>query len=230
MQANRSITFCELSTAQPNIAESVISEFNNKIEESCEQIIVIGGAVETFKNNFQNNVQRSKECAQQIVGLQNAIRTNENEQQIDALVTEANQIWLRILQEGHPILESIRIVVNSLGEAQRILVDKLLRAWKHDQILAGYGYADTGITVNVQDTHLKNALDLIQQQFEELLECVLNTRTLLDVIRGCYSQASYVDSVEKEATRVITIILQKLIYSCLVVDEQPPQFIKKDTR
>lgn len=233
MEANRPITYCELNIAQSNIAESVvISEFNNKIVESREQINAIGEAVEIFKNNFQNNVQRSKECAQQIAGLKNAIRTNETEQQIHALVTEANQIWQRIMRESHSILNSIRFVVNLLGEAQHILINKRLCTWKHEQIMIGYGDGNTGTTVNVQEkkVHLENALDLIQQQLEELLECVLNARTLLDMIRRCYCQASYVDNLEKETTRVITIILQKLIYSCLVIDDQPPQVIKKDTR
>ncbi|XP_055306025.1 uncharacterized protein LOC129570447 [Sitodiplosis mosellana] len=232
MEANRPVTFYELNAAQLNNMDNVISEFNNKIQQSRQLIDENGIAVEIFKNNFENNVQQSKQYAQQIEKLREAPQTIEVKNQIDALVVVANQIWLHITQESDPILASIQIVVRLLHDAQQILIDNRLSQWKYDQILAGYGDGNTGTSSNIQDKNpqLKFALDVIQQQFEALFDCCLKTRKLLDIIRGCYSQANYTNNFEKEATRVIKFILQKLIGSCFIVDEQPPQVIKKDTR
>ncbi|XP_055306607.1 signal transducer and transcription activator-like [Sitodiplosis mosellana] len=54
--------------------------------------------------------------------------------------------------------------------------------------------------------------------------------SVLDIIRECYGRIYCVDSFEMEFTHEITIMLQKLVQSSFVVDQQPPQVITEGKR
>lgn len=232
MNINNKVTFCELINSQANDVENDVPEFDGKILESRGLINENQLAVEKFKENFIKNAELCNKCALKIQELKNLPRTAEILNQESTLRQEIQQNWYHINQQSGTILVSIRTAINSLNDLKHILIDKRLAKWKYDQILASYGDENTKNKSNLHEKHptLKQALDKIQNHFEALFECVLITSKLLDVIRGCYNQGHYVDNHETEASRDITKIQHELISSCFVINDQPPQVIKKDTR
>lgn len=230
METKHIISFYDImNTPQSN---NVVNQFDEKIRESRRLINENKVAVDVYKIYFQNGFQQCVEYTNKIKMLDNIPSTSETENQKSIWMNEANQIWSCINQKCGQILASIRMNIKFLKDAERILIDNCLTKWKYSQILAGYGDVNKKSQLNLYDKYpqLYLALDNIQKQFEEIFECVINTSTLLDIIRNCYNQANYVDTFEAEASREITIMLKNIIWSSFIIDDQPPQVIKKDTR
>lgn len=232
MNTNNKITFYELNTSQPIDVDNVVREFNEKSLELRRLINENQLAVETFRTNFMRGADLCNKCAQKIQELKNTPKTTEIVNQENTLMQEAKQIWNDINQQSGAILVSIRMAINLLNDLKCILINKRLAKWKCDQILAGYGDENTKNASNLHEKHpeLQNELDEIQIQFEALFEWILTICKLLDVIRHCYNQACYVDNLGTEASSDISKIQHELILSCIVINEQPTQVIKKDTR
>lgn len=220
MEAKSIFTFYDIMNTPQ--ATNVVYTFDEKIKESRRLLNYNKMAVDAYRTVFLNGIQQFREYTNKI----------QMENQKCIWMGEAQQIWSSINQQCGQILTSIRMIINSLTDAQRILIDDRLTKWKYSQILAGYGDENKKLQSNFYEKyeHLYLALDNIQIQFEEIFECVLNTYTLLDIIRNCHNQANYVDTFEVKASSDITIILNNLIWSSFIIDDQPPQVIKKDTR
>ncbi|XP_055308232.1 signal transducer and transcription activator-like [Sitodiplosis mosellana] len=236
MEEKNALTFIELITnPQLNNVESDVSvkcQIDNKIQELRRLTTENKAAVEPFRTKFIDDFQQFDQLQQRIQELNDVPSTTEIEDQKRVWMDEVNRIRSNIDQQCGQILVSIQTVFNLLNETQQILIDKRLTKWKYDQILAGFG--DKNIKTET-DSHNKNpqlrsALDDIQTQFEGLYECASGTMSVLGIIHECYGQLNCVDSLEAKASSDITNMLQKLVQSSFVVDQQPPQVITEGTR
>lgn len=250
METKNLITFYDImNTPQVN---DVVYKFDGKIQESQRLLNENRLAVDAYRTVFQNGIQQYGEYVNKINSLKTVSPTPETENQKLIWMNEAQQIWPCINQKYGPILASIRMIIDFLTDAQRFLIDDRLAKWKYRQILAGYGDENKKLQSNSNENkklqsnlneneklqsnlnekypHLYEELDNIQLQFEKLFECVLNTYTLLDIIRNCHNQANCIDTFEVKASSDVTTILKNLIWSSFIIDDQPPQVIKKDTR
>lgn len=205
----------------------IVQKFNDSIHESRWLIDENREAIQDYKIDFESSIQLRNEQARNIHRL-----NSENGSQFVACMGKTNQIWLRNYKKYSEIVCSIQTIIKLLNEALQILIDNLLANWKRDQIIAGFGDGNVKSIPNLYDRNarLKRALDDIQIQFEVLFDCALNTRTLLNDIHNCHRQLHYVDTLTMEASQDINIILQSLIQSSFVIDEQPPQVINKDKK
>ena len=205
----------------------IVQKFNDNIHESRWLIDENREAIQDYKIDFESSIQLRNEQARNIHRLH-----NENGSQLVACMGETNQIWLRNYKKYSEIVCSIQAIIKLLDEALQILIDNFLGNWKRDQIIAGFGDGNDKSTPNLYDRNaqLKRALDDIQIQFEVLFDCALNTRTLLNDIHNCHRQFHYVDTLTMEASQDINIILQNLMQSSFVIDDQPPQVINKDKK
>ena len=198
------MTFYDLMNNPPLIdVEIGCQQFRNSIQSVRKILNEISTAVEVYKNAFP-----------QYIFEYNSVKETNYE--------EASRIWSHIDQECSIILTRIQNATELLNEAHYFLIEKRLAKWKCDQVLTGFG--DLGAKSSNpydQNPHFKNALDEIQTQMEDLFECVWITQYVLKVIRDCHGQAQCADTLEAVLAADITKIQEKLISSCLVVEEHP---------
>ncbi|XP_055323870.1 signal transducer and activator of transcription 5B-like isoform X1 [Sitodiplosis mosellana] len=209
---------------QLNYVDNEVLEINDKIKNLRTLIMHNNEAGNRYKHELEQCMLRYSESTKRIQEMSNMPKTQDNEDRCAAFMEECKrQVCLmsdNINQRRIEIYSSIRTVIDLLDEVQKIVIHKRLGKWQRDQALAGNG-APLPL----------NALDEIQIWFEDLAELIWNTRTLIDTMRKSHmplSQANF-DGFEV-AYREITNLLQNLIVSGFIVEKQPPQVMKTNTR
>ncbi|XP_031620458.1 signal transducer and activator of transcription 5B-like [Contarinia nasturtii] len=125
-----------------------------------------------------------------------------------------------------------------MTSVQNIVIYTRLSQWKRDQILSGYGEwiflaqtPQSPLDANSKNACPKSALDKIQTWFVELFTLIWQTRTLIDLlIHNTYIPHNEHVQFETQALKDITCLLRSLITSSFIIEKQPPQVIKKETK
>lgn len=215
------------STSLDLAAEAL--EINERLKSLTMQINANNNAAKSYKQNVESYMIGCCENAKKIQELnaipQNPEFTAQCAAYIEGRKQVLSQLSLHIDQKRAEIFNCIGNVINAIDEVQKI-VYKRLNNWHGDQVLLSNG--DRGIDGN----NSKETLDEIQTWFGELLIIIWNTRTLIDSMRNSDIPQiqTKLNNQSGEAFRTITKFLQDLIVSSFVVEEQPPQVVKKDTR
>lgn len=123
-----------------------------------------------------------------------------------------------IKQNADELMISLDSIINEISEVQKTVILKRLGRWQRDQALSGNG-APLPL----------NTLDEIQNWFEKLAELIWTTRTSIDAIRKLNS-LFHVNMNVETFYKKITELLQELIVSGFIVEKQPPQVMKTNTR
>lgn len=123
-----------------------------------------------------------------------------------------------ITRNGNELMTNLATIIREIDDVQRTVILKRLGRWQRDQALSGNG-APLPI----------NALDEIQLWFEKLAELILATRNSIDAIRKLNSIFNMNMNVDPHYKK-ITELLQELIVSGFIVEKQPPQVMKTNTR
>lgn len=118
------------------------------------------------------------------------------------------------------LTQNLGLVMTEINEVQKIVIINRLGRWQRDQALAGNG---APLPVN--------ALDEIQLWFEKLAELIWTTRNMVDAIRKLnQSFHMNMDTYYESYYEQVTKLLQVLIVSGFIVEKQPPQVMKTNTR
>lgn len=121
---------------------------------------------------------------------------------------------------AHELTRNIGVVIGEITEVQSIVIYKRLARWQREQALAGNG---APLPVNT--------LDEIQVWFEKLAELIWITRNVIDAIRKQNQMFQMnMDSYYETYFTEITKKLEFLIVSGFIVEKQPPQVMKTNTR
>lgn len=205
-------------------------EINDHLQRLNMQINTNNSAAKSYKQNVESYMLGCSENAKRIQELSNAMHPNPKfSAQCTAYIEGRKQVLSQLSdhidQKRTEIFTSIGSVINAIDDVQKT-VYKRLNNWHGDQVLLSNG--DRGLEGN----NSRETLDEIQNWFGELFILIWNTRTLIDSMRNSdisHSQSKLNGQFE-QAFSTITKFLQDLIVSSFVVEEQPPQVIKKDTR
>lgn len=108
---------------------------------------------------------------------------------------------------------SIGAAVNLLNEMKEIVIENSLKQWKHNQIMA------IDLT--------SDKLDEIQNWLEQLV--IINLK-MIDMVKAMRSDKMKYNEKIENLNDELSNILQSLISSSFIVEAQPEQVIKKDTR
>lgn len=210
---------------QVNFVDNEVIEINDKIKHIRTLIMHNNDSGNRYKHELEQCMLRYSESTKRMAEMNAMPKTAENEERCAVYVEEYKRqvcnMSENINQRRIEIYSAIRTVIDSLDEVQKIVIHKRLGKWQRDQALAGNGAPSP-----------TNALDEIQIWFEELAELIWNTRTLIDTMRKCQiplNQGNFSDGFEI-AYREITSLLQNLIVSGFIVEKQPPQVMKTNTR
>lgn len=111
------------------------------------------------------------------------------------------------------------VIVQIDGVLQKVIVDRLGQ-WQQNQVLSGNGAPLA-----------KSSLDDIQKWFEQLFDAIWLTRSIIVKIRAINAkhQLNHATLFDTSLSD-ITILLQRLIVSGFIVEKQPPQVMKTNTR
>lgn len=208
-------------------AENEAHKINEKFQCVRMQIIANNDSGKLYKQKMESYLLRCSENTKTIQELNSMPKSPEFETQCTLYIDRREQVLRQLSQQMEQqrieLFTSICRVIGTL-ESVQFDVYKRLNDWRCNQRLACYG--DRGLDGS------KLNLDEIQIWFGELYILISNTRTLIESMRNSdlphtQTQLNHeFDSVFDKITR----ILQQLILSSFVVEEQPPQVIKKETR
>lgn len=213
------------NNSQMNYVDTEVIEINEKIKQLRTLVMHNNDSGNRYKHEMEQCMLRYSESTKRIQEMSNMPKSPENEERCVAFMEECKrQVCVmsdNINQRRLEIFNSVRAVIDLLDEVQKIVIHKRLGKWQRDQALAGNG-APLPLP----------ALDDIQIWFEDLAELIWNTRTLIDTMRKSnmpLSSTNFSDGFEV-AYRDITNLLQNLIVSGFIVEKQPPQVMKTNTR
>ncbi|KAL5010871.1 hypothetical protein ScPMuIL_013176 [Solemya velum] len=182
---------------------------------------------ESFVIEYQNQLKINA-LINQYQAEQNSAKKTENLQILEKKKTELE----KNLYSAAEVLLQLRLALadkhsqtfQDLESLQKIVIDEELINWKRKQQLAGNGVPfDTGM------------LDMLQQWSEALADTVWKNRQQILKVEGLRASlpmdvpAGKVDLLP-ELNQKITGLLSSLVTSTFIVESQPPQVLKKDSR
>ncbi|XP_060078088.1 signal transducer and activator of transcription 5A-like [Ylistrum balloti] len=210
-----------------NLQESFVIQYQNQVKVNAQiqqvekqnkelgllapgadRILAEGTSNEQYQQVLQNNAQVEKKLRKQKDDLERELLTKAEE----------------LLQYRLMLADKHRDTCVSLEELQKMVVDKELIAWKRKQQLSGNGVKF--------DTQL---LDVLQQWCESLAEMIWKNRQQIlgvEILR----QKLPIDiptgtpDLVPELNQKITGLLSSLVTSTFIVESQPPQVLKKESR
>lgn len=163
-----------------------------------------------------NTVNKVENCKSKIKNEDiDAIEINRKIHCLRELVFDCKERSTKCDKRLNEILISIHKAIHLLNEVKRIVIEDRLAKWKHDQILV------------VQS--LPEVLNEIQNWLEELVIIIFKIRSWLETVRCFANDAKLYEDFEN-VHRDLNNCLKSLIATSFIVEEQPTQVIKKDTR
>lgn len=213
-------------TVQTAYIDNEIREINEKIKQLHEI---------TTKNNVNGNEYRKEvenflfnftKRAKQVQYVNNLEKTNGNMENSKKFTKDYLEIIEKEKSDIHTkcraLLSEIENTIKLHTELQQIVIHKRLSKWKRAQIWT-----------RKNEELLLTGLDQLQQWFEALAENICSTRSLIDSMRNRrhFSVIGFnIDEKFEEAFRTINMLLDNLILSSFIVEQQPPQVLRTNTR
>lgn len=143
------------------------------------------------------------------------------------LNTTADQIREKIIlctnsfpnpQDSTQIVAALEQIVHSYDEVHKVVIDQKIKEWQRSQALAGNG---APLPDNLKDiqTCIENLLQLLRKLFE--------AAQIIVQLNMCSDE----DKVKiHRIGETLTIIREHIIVSSFIVEKQPPQVMKTNTR
>lgn len=212
--------FCE---NQPiNYMDQEAVEIKEKLKILQQEVLLNKEKQTKYKHEIENyKVIEYTESSNKMLQINNS---QEEERRRLAILEEYRQkkcmLSESIRTRAMELYQSFANVILEIDTVQKLVILKRLGKWQRDQALAGNGAPLNG-----------NTLDEIQSWFEKLAEIIWTTRCSIEATREINSgfPMNFGDVIER-AYREITTLLQNLIVSGFIVEKQPPQVMKTNTR
>lgn len=188
------------------------------------QITVRNKQITHEYERFALNYHDYQKVNSQLNEANNKSLTPEEEQQKEILKKHSAQMDLaynRIFQSFHQLeseFEKILIMTKSVLDK---VISNYLMQWKMNQCLAGNG------------ARFSDSLHILQDWFEHLAEIIWNTREQIKIAsktRLLFPNQAAVRDLLPQHLQEATNLLSSLITSALVIEKQPPQVMKTNTR
>lgn len=195
----------------------------------------IDGAISRFSQNIYNAHQLYEQVREAIFYEEYFMENCHADPQMIRMDAEAIQICANLYQLYQMLYNlenayqqstvqygNVREFVQRLVRVRDIVVHKRLIQWQREQTLAGIG-----------GPWPANSLDEIQSWFIKLADLIYRSRGLVDAIKGSSIPTQDPPNPNDPyecAHRELTMLIQSLIVSAFIVEHQPPQVLKKDTR
>lgn len=181
-------------------------------------------SVQELKNDYEQINQQKEELKQM------AYVTNDPQEEalMDALLSDErerfNQNLVIVQNKKFQLINDINAVIEQMIHAYDLIVVQQLRQWKIDQRLAGNGAV------------FHNNLDTIQQWFEKLAENLRHTKTHIQMLYWGrqtivlpLEASGHPDQLQPLEQRIDHLLVM-LVTASFVIENQPPQVLKTNTK
>ncbi|XP_066300615.1 signal transducer and activator of transcription 5B-like isoform X1 [Branchiostoma lanceolatum] len=212
------------------------SETNRKISEAFQllkqftqetenDLRVMQQKQEFFVIQYQESIrlqaqlqQVQQQPAQDPTRVLNETTLKNKKLEVDTLLQQEAQ---QLLQMRITLAEKHRTTFHHLSELQQRIVEEELIQWKRRQQLAGNGGPQ------------EETLDLLQQWCEALAEIIWTNRQQIKRVEMQRQQLPIQQpgpDILPELSTTITALLSQLVTSTFIIEKQPPQVLKTQTR
>lgn len=181
---------------------------------------------EQFIIQYQESLKIANQL-QQVVSLPNGQARQENEQRLQkqkqSIDTTLSQNAQQLLKMRLQLADKHHKTCQRLSELQAHFLDEQLITWKRQQQLAGNG------------APFDASLDTLQQWCESLAELIWQNRQQIKKVELLRAQLPInIPPGQQDRLPVlnssITGLLSSLVTSTFIIEKQPPQVLKKDSR
>ncbi|XP_033732958.1 signal transducer and activator of transcription 5B-like isoform X3 [Pecten maximus] len=211
-----------------NLQESFVIQYQNQVkvnaqiqqvEKQNKELGLLAPGLDGNDIAESMTPQQYQQVVQNNVQVEKKLRKQKEDLERDLLCKAEELLQCRLI-----LADKHRDTFDGLEELQKMVVDKELIAWKRKQQLSGNGVRF--------DTQL---LDVLQQWCEALAEMIWKNRQQIlgvEILR----QKLPIDipngtpDLVPELNQKITGLLSSLVTSTFIVECQPPQVLKKESR
>lgn len=139
----------------------------------------------------------------------------------EGLENATRQKYLNLVQKRTGLFNSYVEIFKSVREVQVQVLDKELIRWKRDQQLSGNGFA------------MSFSLEVLQEWCEGLADIIWTMRQQvrqLEGLREKLGEAQATANLLQDLLASITELLSNLVTGTFIIEKQPPQVMKTNTR
>lgn len=202
-----------------------IVEINEKLQRITMKVAMNDEANRTLKGDYErfslsyHDLMKNMAYVKTLSAQEAEMKQAEVNQQQKRLNDDLNWIQNKKFQ----LIGDIKEAIDMMAQAHELIMVKQLRQWKINQGLAGNG------------APFHNNLDTIQQWCETLAENLWNTKTQIQILSKTRQtinlpmEPNGPDLLEP-AKKEMTNLLVKLVTASFVIEKQPPQVMKTNTR
>ncbi|CAH0557720.1 unnamed protein product [Brassicogethes aeneus] len=212
----------------PNLGAETQRKLNNlrsRISETAEDLRKMSQEGEAFAIQYH-------ECTKynaHIRSLQNQANDPKSMQMVqdcerrkELIETALNNKVATLMQMKLSLSENLKSIIQELGLVQTHVLDEELIRWKREQQLAGNGAHFNTTT-----------LDTIQEWCENLAELIWTARQQIketEAIKQKFPLELPIQDILPQLQVEVTQLLSTLVTSTFIIEKQPPQVMKTNTR
>lgn len=204
-------------------AQQVTNQATNAIQQ-CQQKLefVKTQIIQTQKGGLENQAELEKLKKEQ-EGLMKreqelTLQRNNIQAEIQSKVNEVISLRAELLAKYQKAFQA-------LEEVQKQVVDGELIAWKKQQQLSGNGAPMSAQLLDRLQTWAESLAEIIWKNRQQVMNFEL-IRNRLPLSPGANNQSD----ILPELNQTITGLLSSLVTSTFIVEQQPPQVLKKESR
>lgn len=203
-----------------------ILEINEKLDRITVKVAMNDEANRTLKCDYERFSLEYHDLMKNMAyvkTLTNAQEMEIKQGQVNEQQKRLNDYLNGIQNKKFQLIGNIKEAIDLMAQAHELIMVKQLRQWKMNQGLAGNG------------APFHNNLDTIQQWCEKLAENLWSTKTQIQILSKTRQtinlpmEPNGPDLLEP-AKKEMTNLLVKLVSASFVIEKQPPQVMKTNTR
>ncbi|KAJ8705017.1 hypothetical protein PYW08_012337 [Mythimna loreyi] len=218
--------------AQPQ-TERKYSELITGLQTVRQKVNIVGEEIRSLQANIESFSLQYHECLKN-KGHMNYLQqsmTNERRDlvaclrvQIEETERKLNALVAQISQSQMELVDHMKENIANLRQLQSQVLDEELIKWKREQQLSGNGVPMQSNLNTIQEwcEQLADLIWLTRQQVNNVAR--INTKTIVEL------RQPHLAEMLDEMSKQVTGLLSTLVTSTFVIEKQPPQVMKTNTR
>ncbi|XP_049884106.1 signal transducer and activator of transcription 5B isoform X2 [Pectinophora gossypiella] len=215
--------------------ERKYSELITGLQSVRQKVNMVSEDIRTLQSNIESFSLQYHECLKNKGHInylqQTGQMTNERREleaclrvQIEDMERKLNALVAQINQSQMQLVDHMKENIANLGQLQSQVLDEELIKWKREQQLSGNGVP------------MQSNLNTIQEWCELLADLIWTSRQQVNNVARINSKTivelrqPHLAEMLDEMSKQVTSLLSTLVTSTFVIEKQPPQVMKTNTR
>lgn len=216
-----------ISGGQMPYQNAEIVEINDKLDRITMKVAMNDEANRALKGSYEHFSLEYHDLMKNMAYVKTLTNPQEAEMkqaQVNEQQKRLNDHLNSIQNQKFQLISDVKALIDMMGHAHELIMVKQLRQWKINQGLAGNG------------APFHNNLDTIQLWCEKLAENLWSTKMQIQILSKMRQtinlpmEPSGAPDLLEPAKKEMTNLLVKLVTASFVIEKQPPQVMKTNTR